>query len=76
MENLFDCVTFFIDCAANGLCYCACRVLFPGLLCGTTYNGKAAKVHCAVKRDDCAAIKRLKNKLRDLCGFTTSGNRD
>ena len=37
--------------------------MFHSLLCGITYNGTAAKIHCAVERDYCAAIKRLKNDV-------------
>ena len=49
---------------------------FVSLLCGITYNGKAAKTHCGVERDDCAVITCLNNKCGDLCLFTGHGNRD
>ena len=51
-------------------------VLFHGLLCGINYNGKAAKIHCAVERGDCATIKHLSNKCADLFGITMCGNWD
>ena len=41
--------------------------MFHGLLCGITYNGKAAKTYCVVERCNCAAIKRLNDDCDDLC---------
>ena len=73
-NNTVDCATLPIDCTVKGLDCCACHILFHGLLCGITYNGKAAKIYCAVERNDCAATKLLNNECDDLCGFTIHGN--
>ena len=46
------------------------------LFCGTTYNGTAARIYCAVERDDCAATKLLNNESRVLYGFAVHFNLD
>ena len=48
----------------------------PVMFCFMVYNGKAAKMHCAVERDDFAEIKLVNNYCGDLGGFTVYGDRD
>ena len=45
---------------------CGKRILLFSPLCCITYNGKAAKIHCAVESDVCVAMKNLSIKCGDL----------
>ena len=58
-DNLTDSVTFLSIVQEKDFIVGPVMFCFMVLLCGITCNGKAAKTHCTLERDNCVAIKLL-----------------